>query len=62
MKNFCVKITNHPELNIQVLKNICLYCLGDFYLNHKYIECRFEEEDQKKEFEENLKDLGIEPI
>jgi len=62
MKNFCVVIRNKLDADIQVLKNICLYCMGDFYLSHKIIECRFETSDQKNEFLDNLHDLEIEII
>ena len=62
MKNLCVKIRNRLDLDIQVIKNICLYCMGDFYLNQERIECRFEKEDQRDEFLANLYDLDIKPI
>lgn len=62
MKNFCVRIKNRLDLDIQVIKNICFYCMGDFYINHERIECRFEKEDQRDEFLANLNDLEIQPI
>ena len=62
MKKVIVKFENKVDESLQVLTNLCLYCLGDVYVTKKTIECRFLTLEDKEDFLREIDDLDIKPI
>lgn len=48
--------------SLQVITNICLYCMGDVYVSERTIECRFETDEQKEHFLQEIDDLDLNVI
>jgi hypothetical protein len=53
--NFELKVDG----SLQVITNICLYCHGDIYVSRETVECRFETDEHKAHFLEEIADLDL---
>ena len=62
MKDIIVRFENTVDGSLQILTNLCLYCLGDVYVTKKTIECRFERWEDKEDFLREIDDLEMQPI
>ena len=62
MKDIIVRFENTVDGSLQILTNLCLYCLGDVYVTKNTIECRFETREDKEDFLREIDDLDLQPI
>lgn len=62
MKGIIVRFENTVDGSLQILTNLCLYCLGDVYVTKKTIECRFDSLEDKEDFLREIDDLDMKSI
>jgi hypothetical protein len=62
MKSVIINFDSTVDNYIQVLTNLCIYCMGDIYISEDTVECQFSSEEDKEYFLREIDDLDIKPI